>query len=187
LTTPGAELARTFPLPNPDVGFHLSELQRLAAIEAPTELELRRLAALARPWDPPNCPPELRRHVYSWLDEVVAWINEDHTWRVDRVVPACWPQHPHIVHELATVACLRWSAGCTASATPLEEWHRVTLPLFLERIAQRVGPNACPPGRHQPHPGAGRSQLYREEPATGDRRRRRARDASLGVLAEPSE
>ena len=187
MTTPRAELARPFPLPDREVAFHLGELQRLAAVDAPTELELKRLAALPRPWDPPSCPPELRRLIYLWLDEVVAWINEDHSWRVDHVVPACWSEHPHIVHELASVACMRWSVLFVATASPLEEWHHYTLPLFLDRIVQRIGLNGCPPGRHQPHPGAGRNQLYREELASGDRRRRRARDACVGMLTPTCE
>ena len=187
MTAQRAELARPFPLPAPNVAFYLGELQQFEALKAPTELELRRLAATPRPWDPPSCEPELRRRIYSWLDEVVAWINEDHTWRVDHVVPACWPEHPHIVHELATVACLRWSAMLAASPTPLEEWHRQTLPLFLDRVAQRTGLNGCPPGRHQPHPGAARNQLYRDEFANCDRRRRMGQDASVGLLTQPSQ
>jgi hypothetical protein len=32
---------------------------------------------------------------------------------------------------------------------PLEEWYRYALPTFLDRIAQRIGPTGCPPGKHQ--------------------------------------
>lgn len=44
---------------------------------------------LSRPWDPPSYPPEMRRNVYLWLDDVVTWINEEHTWRTDQVVAIC--------------------------------------------------------------------------------------------------
>jgi hypothetical protein len=156
------------------VEFHLEELQRLAAVQDLSELDRRRLASTPRPWDPPNCPPPLRHEIYIWLDEVVGWLNEEHAWRVDRMIPVCWLDHPHIVHELATVACLRWAALHAPTATPLEEWHHATLPLFLDRISQRIGPTACPPGRHQPHPGVTRNRLYGEESAKSERRCRHA-------------
>ncbi len=128
---------------------------------------------LPRPWDPPTCPSELRRLMYTWLDEVTAWINEEHTWRVDRVIPSCWVDHPHIVHELTTVACLRWEAEYAVSAAVLEEWHRYKLPMFLERIQQRIGSTSCPLGRHQPNPGDSRNGLYRGQSQSAGRRRRR--------------
>jgi hypothetical protein len=106
------------------------------------------------------------------VDEVVGWINEDYTWGVDRLIPVCWLDHPHIVHELATVACLRWIAGVAAHPGLLEEWHRTALPQFLDRICLRIGPTGCPPGRHQPQPGAGRNRLYRTETAQQERRHR---------------
>ena len=113
MTTAGL-VAAPFPEPPGVIARLLDELRLAAAATDETEHESRRVAMLSRPWDPPSCPPEIRRNVYLWLDDVVAWINEDHTWRTDRVVPICWDLHPHLVHELATVACLRWEAtfGC---------------------------------------------------------------------------
>jgi len=135
---------------------------RLAAQRPPeTKEELRRLAELPRPWDPPSCPTELRYYLWNWLDEVVSWINEEHTWRVDRLIPLCWSEHPHIAHEVATVACLRFNAMYAFTPDALEDWHRHTLPLFLERIAQRIGATGCPPDRHQPCPGAARHARHR--------------------------
>ena len=176
MTNEPRPVANAFPAPSPVIGAALDEL-RLAAVSPPeSENELRRLAVLPRPWDPPTCPTELRRLVYTWLDDVVAWVNEDHTWRVDRVIPICWMQHPHIVHELATVASLRWEAEYAVSAAVLEEWHRYTLPMFLERIAQRIGATGCPPGKHQPDPGNARHALYRGPEESSSRRRRRHHD-----------
>lgn len=169
-------IVNAFPAPSPVIGAALDEL-RLAAVSPPeSQDELRRLAMLPRPWDPATCPPELRRLVYTWLDAVVGWVNEEHTWRVDRVIPVCWMEHPHIVHELATVACLRWDAGCAVSAAVLEEWQRYTLPMFLERLVQRIGATGCPPGRHQSSPGEARTARYREADAAQARRRRRHHD-----------
>lgn len=162
-----------FPAPSPLVVGALDDL-RLAAVSPPeSQDELRRLAMAPRPWDPTTCPTELRRLVYTWLDEVVAWINEEHTWRVDRVIPVCWMEHPHIVHELATLACLRWEAGYAVSAAVLEEWQRYTLPMFLDRLVQRIGATGCPPGKHQASPGEARNALYRDTDEAQARRRRR--------------
>jgi len=80
------------------------------------------------------------------------------------------------VHEPATVACLRWESEYAVSAAVLDQWHRHTLPLFLERIAQRIGPTGCPPGKHQPNPGEARNAPYRREDENSSRRRRRAHD-----------
>ncbi len=169
-------MANPFPAPSPVIHATLDEL-RLAAVSPPeSENGLRRLAMLPRPWDPPTCPPELRQLVYTWLDHVVAWINEEHTWRVERLIPICWMQHPHIVHELATVASLRWEAEYAVTAAVLEEWHRYTLPMFLDRIVQRIGVTGCPPGRHQPSPGDARNALYRGAEDSSARRIRRQYD-----------
>ena len=154
-------LAAPFPAPPGVVATLLDELRIAANATDETEHESRRVALLPRPWEPSGCPPEIRRNVYAWLDEVVAWINEQHTWRTDRVIPICWDQHPHIVHELAAVACLRWEAMFARTPALLEEWHRVTLPGFLRGVAERIGETGCPPGRHQPAPGGARNALYR--------------------------
>jgi hypothetical protein len=170
-------LAQPFPAPSPLILDSLDQLRLAASAPPVSEPDLRRLAILPRPWDPASCPPELRSLIYRWLDEVVGWINQEHTWRVDRNIPICWLEHPHIVHELATVACLRWEAEHAVTAAVLEEWHRYTLPMFLERIVQRIGPTGCPPGRHQPHPGQTRNALYRDEAQARLRRRSRRIDA----------
>lgn len=151
-TQPPRRLAEPFPEPSPVLAAVLDELRLASTHQPESEAELRHLATLPRPWDPPTCPPELRQLIYSWLDNVVAWINQEHTWRTDRVIPSCWQDHPHIVHELATVACLRWEAGHAVTPTSLEDWHRYSLSTFLDRIAQRIGTSACPPGKHQPFP-----------------------------------
>ena len=167
-------MASPFPAPPGVVATVLDEL-RLAAASATdeSEHESRRVAVMHRPWDPASCPPELRRNVYAWLDKVVGWINEEHTWRTDRIIPICWDLHPHIVHELATVTCLRWEVTFARTAGPLAEWHRSTLPEFLQRVVNRIGETGCPPGRHQPSPGAGRNAIYRDGDEVARRRRRR--------------
>lgn len=171
-------MAAPFPTPSPVIVDALDQL-RLAAAEPPkSDKELRLVAMLPRPWDPASCPSELRSLIYTWFDAVVGWINEEHTWRLDRVVPICWSQHPHIVHEIATLACLRWEADYAVTAGPLEDWHRYTLPLFLGRVGDCIGSTWCPPGKHQPHPGTARHALYRSDGAVRTRRRTRHADDS---------
>jgi hypothetical protein len=155
-------IAAPFPMPPPQVAGLLDEL-RLAAERPPeSKEELRWLAEMPRPWDPPSSPPSMQESLWRWLDEVAAWINEEHTWRVDRLVPMCWKQHPHIAHELATVACLRVNAMYAVTPDALEDWYKYTLPPFLDRIAQRIGSGGCPPARHQPCPGAARHERHRQ-------------------------
>jgi hypothetical protein len=152
-------MAAPFPSPSPVLVAALDEL-RVAAVAPPeSKADLQRLAMLPRPWDPASCPSEFRSVIYIWLDDVAAWINEEHTWRVDRMIPICWTQHPHIVHELATLACARWEASYAITPDTLENWHHYTMPLFLDRIAQQIGGTGCPPGRHQPQPGDSRNTL----------------------------
>jgi hypothetical protein len=177
VSQPAELMAAPFPRPAPTLVAILDEF-RVAAMSPPTsQQEMHRLAALPRPWEPASCPHELRNLIYIWLEDVVAWINEEHTWRVDRVVPICWSEHPHIVHELASVTSMRWEAMHDVTPTALEDWQRETLPSFLERIAQRIGATGCPPGRHQPHPGTARNLHYREAELAALRRLRRKDDS----------
>ena len=177
-------MAKPFPAPPGVVASALDELRLVAGATDETEHEARRVALLERPWDPPACGPELRRNIYVWLDQVVAWINEEHTWRTDKVVPTCWDLHPHIVHELATVACLRWETTYARTPAAVEEWHRFTLPAFLTRIVDRIGTTGCPPGRHQPSPGMGRNAIYGDQVEAARRRSRRSVDAESVLAAE---
>jgi hypothetical protein len=172
-------LAESFPQPSPLIVDALDQL-RLAAVRPPdNESALRRLAMLPCPWDPAACPPELRELLYVWFDAVVAWINEEHSWRLDRVIPICWTQHPHIVHELATVACLRWEADYAVTAATLDEGYRYNLPMFLDRLAIRVGPTGCLPGNINHIRGQARNTLYRaHQEAWGRRGRHRQADTS---------
>lgn len=178
MSDPGP-LAQPFPSPPAVVASALDELRLVSSATEETVHEARRVALLERPWDPASCGPELRRHIYAWLDQVVAWVNEEHTWRPDNVVPTCWDLHPHIVHEIATVGCLRWEAGYARTPTAVEEWHRYTLPAFLARISDRIGATGCPPGRHLTSPGLGRHRIYRSRDESGRRRSRRSADAEI--------
>ena len=114
--------------------------------------------ALARPWDPATCiDPDLRDEVWSWLDDVVTWLNHEYVWDVAAMIPACWPKHPHLVHEIAVLADLRRRAGHALTGDALEEWHRYALPAFTERMRQRMKAH-CEDKDHQPWPAQGRCE-----------------------------
>lgn len=139
--------------------------------------ERARLATIDRPWDPAGCSPSMLRELWPWLDEVAGWINHEYGWQTARTIPSCWPQHPHLVHELAVLACLRAAAGEAIVAQALEEWHRYALPGFFERMADRLGQVGCAPGRHTDWPARSRHTEYTSTAAAERRRTAFADDA----------
>ena len=143
------------------------------------------LSRLARPWDPPTCTNVgLRKELWTWLGEVVTWLNREYVWDVDGDVPACWPRHPDLVHEVAVLADQRRCAGAEFTSDALEHWHRVCLPEFVERMQARTKTH-CEEG-HQPWPARGRHARHIAEPSSRDRTAAYDADtASLG--SDPPE
>ena len=91
------------------------------------------------------------------------------------------PQHPHIAHELPVLADQRYTAGQAFHSGALEEWHRYTLPLFLERMTARLG-NRCVT-RHEEWPAAPRYRAFTSPQAISDRSARF--DADTATAATP--
>ena len=159
------ELVRRFPAPPHWVHRALEQLRQADAIGLePAGLRLD------RPWDPATCAPHVRRQLWSWLEDVVAWLNHGYAWQTAHTLPACWPAHPHLVNELAVLACLRVAAGDATSPQALEDWHRYALPGFCNRMSERLGA-ACPPGRHVDWPARAWAAEY-TGPQAADLRRR---------------
>ncbi len=76
---------------------------------------------LPRPWDPATGhDPQLRRAIWQWLDRVVDWINTEYAWSVGGLIPECWYLHPHLVHDLGTVADQRGRAGSAYTSDDLK-------------------------------------------------------------------
>ncbi len=138
-----APLVVPFPAPPQSVRTALEHLRQ--AEDA--GLDPAGLRLLDRPWDPAGCTPALRAQLWPWLEAVTGWLNHTYAWQTVHVIPSCWPAHPHLVAELAVLACLRVTAGDAATAAPMEEWHRYALPAFHARTAERLSVG-CPPGRH---------------------------------------
>jgi hypothetical protein len=159
----------------------LDQLRIAAELPPDSDIELRQVAMLPRPWDPASCPPELRDLIYVWLDAVAGWINEDLTWRDRPRASDLLARPPHIIHELAIVACLRWEADHAITAAVLEDWHRFSLPMFLDRLALRIGPTGCP------QVSINHTRDRRETISTAATRmfRRAARPGTLMLLPKP--
>lgn len=135
------------PFPPPD-SVELKKAYRNLYLSANgTEADKKRIgnpAKLPRPWDPASCTnPALRREVWAWLEKFVVWFNHEYVWDHNAgMIPACWPQHPHLVHEIAVLADQRRRAGLDPTSSALEEWHRFGIPGFLERLKTRIK-NSC--------------------------------------------
>jgi hypothetical protein len=157
------------PAPPPLVAHALARLSA-APCSDPGELAaLGDQSELARPWDPATCGELLRQQIWEWCDQFAAWVNRGYAWRPVHMIPACWPRHPHIAAELPMLACLRLAADAALTPDALEAWHRVTLPAFLDRLAERLGDSGCRNGQHHEWPAAARYAAYRGETVTASR------------------
>ena len=165
-------MARPFPTPGWLVELAHRELQRSANGTSDQILALGDIHELPRPWEPESCPARLRGEIWAWLEQVVDWLNTDYSWDPDGLIPACWPHHPHLVHEIAVLADQRRLAGQALTSDLLEEWHRYTLPSFHDRLRSRIRSHCD--DDHQPWPARGRHTRYRD--GVDDRERRFADD-----------
>ena len=98
-------------------------------------------ANLPRPWDPPTCRSLNYAASYgsgSNKSSTGSTPSTSGTSPGGAMIPPCWPQHPHLVHEIAVVADQRRRASIDTSSNSLEEWHRYTIPAFTERLKFRT-------------------------------------------------
>jgi hypothetical protein len=146
-------------------------------------LPLRDLANVPRPWDLGTCEtPQLRKEVWSWLEAIRHLVEPRVRLGCRRCHPSCWPQHPHLVHEIAVLADQRHRAGQALTSEALEEWHRYSLPDFTERMRTRLR-NHCQED-HQSWPAKGRYTRHIAEASC--RRRGDSYDADVrAVQPEP--
>ena len=106
----------------------------------------------------------------------------EYVWEPANTMPACWPQHPHLVHEIAVLADQRRRAGYAFTSDALEELHCFSLPAFTERMKSRLR-NHCEDG-HQAWPAKGRHTRYTAEASHRSREESFATD--VGAL-RPTE
>ena len=178
MTSPSAPAARPGPAraaitPFPRAGRRVEHAYRELAIAETGDAEQRRalgdLRLLPRPWDPATCVDrQLRAELWQWLEQVASWFNHEYVWDPGTAIPACWPQHPHLVHELAVLADLRRRAGLAFTADGLEEWHRYAVPAFTDRLRTRMQA-LCTDRGHEPWPAAGRYARHTGDSASQER------------------
>lgn len=153
-------MVTAFPQPPALIRHALTTLAVIRSGDPKAIAELGDITELPRPWEPASCPPRLRQQLWLWCDDVAGWLNSEHSWRPINLIPACWPQHPHLAQELPVLACLRLQAQDANGPEHLEEWHRYALPLFFERLATRLGESTCRTGSHQDWPAASRYDSF---------------------------
>ncbi|WP_290582610.1 hypothetical protein [Aeromicrobium sp.] len=168
-----------FPKPPPRVRLAYRELS-IAANGRPEEIAaLGNITDLPRPWLPATCTdPVLRVDLWKWLDRVAAWINHEYVFDPAGIIPPCWPRHPHLVHELAVLADQRHRVHDALSSDLIEEWHRYTLPAFLERMRTRMQSHC--ERQHSPWPS--RSRYVNHVSETEVRRRTEAYAGDIRAL-----
>ncbi len=172
-------LALPFPMPDgPELSAAYEDLYLAAEGDDETKKKIGDPALLPRPWDPPTCRKrQLRQELWEWLDAVVTWFNTEYVWDPTAgMIPPCWPQHPHLVHEIAVLADQRRRAGIDTSSNLLEEWHRYAVAAFLDRVRQR-SKSHCDE-QHQPWPSRTRHSRHVSTGWADDRSRLFAADAA---------
>lgn len=178
----GRWLAQPFPMPNgPELRAAYNDLYLASNGDEETKKRIGNPIDLPRPWDPPTCTSQaLRTELWDWLDAVVEWINHEYVWDLSSggFIPACWPLHPHLVHEIAALADQRRRAGIDTTSASLEEWHRYSLPAFTERLRTRTK-TLCD-DEHKPWPA--RSRYVRYLGATATELRAGAYEADVATL-----
>ena len=183
MTTPDVPplpLTLAFPTPGPLLGAAYRDLYLAEEGSDHQKTVIGDPSLLPRPWDPPTCrDPQLRAELWAWLDAVVVWFNHQYTWDPSGIIPPCWPQHPHLVHEIAVLADQRRRAGLATNSNPLEEWHRYTAPGLTERLHSRL--KAHCEQNHQPWPARSRHVRHTDQQHEGERRR--TYDADVQALA----
>lgn len=141
---------------------NLARVERAKTLDEVSDLGP--LDLLPRPWEVSTCRDAgLRLEVWQWLDAVVEWVNTQHLWQTGDLIPGCWPQHPHLVHEIGCLADQRRRAGAAVNSELLEDWQRYSLPQFLDRLHSRTR-GVCEEGHTQP-PAAARITRYRSPAA----------------------
>lgn len=174
-------LVQPFPDPPRWVARNLEQLRGAAATNGDTLVS----GTIHRPWDPAGCLPQQRKELWPWLDEVAMWINHEYVWQPAGAIPACWPAHPALVHELAVLACQRVVAVTATTPQLIDEWHRLALPTFTTRLITRLG-TGCPPGRHTAWPGRSRHVEFADAEAAARRARLFAADLESATEDDPS-
>lgn len=155
-------LILAFPEPGPRLAKAYRDLH-IAGNGTPAERQLfGNPALLPRPWEPATCTnPALRAELWDWLEHVVTWFNHELAWQTTQAIPPCWPHHPHLIHDIATLADQRRRAHIALTSDNLTHWQNHTVPAFLDRLHNQVG-GLCD-NHHQDWPARSRHRRHRDQ------------------------
>ena len=181
----GEPLVQPFPMPDSDL--IRDAYWNLYLSEEGTEQQKEHLgdaSLLPRPWDIATCTtPDLRRDVWEWYENVVAWFTHDNVWDpAAGFIPPCWPLHPHLVHEIGTLADQRRRVALAITSNAMEEWHRYSAPSFLDRLQERIKQHCD--DQHQAWPARARFNRYGGEPIAASRRQAQASDVATALTLQ---
>lgn len=104
------------------------------------------------PWAWSNLTENEADQLYTSLLWFVATCNDQYAVDPGDVIPACWPAHPRLVHELPVLYWGWWAAHRDTRATPLTalEFYGRHLADFQRRLNSLLGPavTSCRKGTH---------------------------------------
>lgn len=139
---------------------------------------------LPRPWDIATCTkPDLRSDVWEWYENVVTWLNQEYVWDpAAGFIPPCWPLHPHLVHEIGALADQRRRVALAINSNAMEEWHRYSVPSFLDRLRERTKQHCDE--HHQAWPARARFARHEGEAMAAFRRRAQSSDTARSSASQ---
>jgi len=150
--------------------------ERLDQLEA----EDRQAAGAPAPWvvyTPPAAagkPPHEDETPEFTVVNFVAWYNLTYTGLAgsrSRPIPDCWPQHPGLASEIATLAYAWHDAFTGRSAHPhkAQLWHHHDRTGFTDRLITQWTHPHCHDGNHKSAGAPSRPHRYRATEPTAEK------------------
>lgn len=130
------------------------------------------VSAVARPANWASLTLTQARDLRELIDSFVTHYNQTYAVVESEIIPACWPLHPGLAHELAALYAL-WVHLFQSGLAPADQvmgWHDRWLPGFQTRLAGHLlGTNTmrCTPGRHRSSWNAAAAKIDLEATRTG--------------------
>ena len=140
-------------------------------LAAPTGIAgLLNTSGAPRPWSLASLTGEQLRELSGLLVAFVDHLNSDYAVHVTDLVLPCWPHHPRLVHDLASLYSGWVDIHQTLAASPERGmyWHDRWLPNFYARLKSThfgTAPDACTPNAHRKDWNAAAVQLTTLRPA----------------------
>lgn len=139
----------------------LPEIRSVPVTDRPEDNKVTPLSKLVddnrAPWVWSNLDEDEAGELHLSVLWFVDTYNNQYVTDLSEVIPACWPLHPRMVHELPVVYWAWWSAhrAPTATVSDATFFYGDTLPKFQTRIAALMGAafSECRRQRHDDESG----------------------------------